>query len=195
MQQLATLELKFGSNPRLQQTKTESEWHQEVSDWITQISTDNRHKAVTKRRSLSCYASHKLVPAPNLITEETNRVHYCSKLAQVLWRLNNDAMNSFLDSDPTCHLCGAAEETITHVLQACPHLHNVPRTSPSLPELLGLSGQTDKTHFNRVNSTKTLLLRWDRLNRGAENTPARETPPHTLLFFNPAHRLTIGRFR
>ncbi|KAL3210356.1 hypothetical protein MRX96_008872 [Rhipicephalus microplus] len=84
-------------------------------------------------------------------------------------------MNSS-DSAPTCRLRGAAEETIAHVLQAYPWLHNVHRTLPSLPERLGLSGHTDETNFDLLNSTKTLLLRWDRLNRGAENTPARKTP-------------------
>ncbi|KAH7968018.1 hypothetical protein HPB52_005296 [Rhipicephalus sanguineus] len=67
---------------------------------------------------------------------------------------------------------------LTHVLQDCPRLHDKPRTSPSLPELLGLSGPTEETHFDRVNYTKDLLLRWDRLNRGVARTSARETP-HT----------------
>ncbi|KAL3190004.1 hypothetical protein MRX96_020331 [Rhipicephalus microplus] len=84
-----------------------------------------------------------------------------------------------------CRLCGAAEETIAHVLQTCPRLHNVPRTSPSLPEPLELSGHTDETHFDRSNSTKTLLLRWYRLNRGGENPPARETPHTSYSFSTP----------
>ncbi|KAL1429353.1 hypothetical protein MTO96_016318 [Rhipicephalus appendiculatus] len=84
--------------------------------------------------------------------------------------------HELFDTDPSCRLCGATEETIAHVLQACPRLHDRPRTSPSLAELLGLSGQTDETHFDRVNSTKTLLLRWERLSRGAETTLTGETP-------------------
>ncbi|KAL3245425.1 hypothetical protein MRX96_017985 [Rhipicephalus microplus] len=83
--------------------------------------------------------------------------------------------HELFDSDPTCRQCEAAEETIAHVLQTCPRLLDVPRTSPSLPELLGLSSHKDETYFDRVNFAKTLLLRWDRLNRGAENTPVRET--------------------
>ncbi|KAH7972526.1 hypothetical protein HPB52_013049 [Rhipicephalus sanguineus] len=86
--------------------------------------------------------------------------------------------HELFDSDPLRRLCGAAEETVAHVLQDCPRLHDKPRTSPSLPELLGLSGQTEETHFDRVNYTKDLLRRWDRLNRGAATASARETP-HT----------------
>ncbi|KAH7951664.1 hypothetical protein HPB52_011151 [Rhipicephalus sanguineus] len=86
--------------------------------------------------------------------------------------------HELFDSEPLCRLCGAAEETVTHVLQECPRLHDKPRTSPSLPELLGLSGQTEENHFDRVNYTKDLLLRWDRLNREVAITSARETP-HT----------------
>ncbi|XP_049276062.1 zinc finger protein 93-like [Rhipicephalus sanguineus] len=86
--------------------------------------------------------------------------------------------HELFDSEPSCRLCGAAEETVTHVLQDCPRLHDKPRTSPSLPELLGLSGQTEENHFDRVNYTKDLLLRWDRLNREVATTSARETP-HT----------------
>ncbi|KAH7963298.1 hypothetical protein HPB52_020510 [Rhipicephalus sanguineus] len=86
--------------------------------------------------------------------------------------------HELFDSEPSCRLCGAAEETVTHVLQDCPRLHDKPRTSPSLPELLGLSGQIEENHFDRVNYTKDLLLRWDRLNREVATTSARETP-HT----------------
>ncbi|KAH7968201.1 hypothetical protein HPB52_006878 [Rhipicephalus sanguineus] len=86
--------------------------------------------------------------------------------------------HELFDSEPSCRLRGAAEETVTHVLQDCPRLHDKPRTSPSLPELLGLSSQTEDNHFDRVNYTKDLLLRWDRLNREVATTSARETP-HT----------------
>ncbi|KAH7943557.1 hypothetical protein HPB52_009213 [Rhipicephalus sanguineus] len=92
--------------------------------------------------------------------------------------------HELFDSEPSCRLCGAAEETVTHVLQDCPRLHDKPRTSPSLPELLGLSGQTEENHFDRVNYTKDLLLRWDRLNREVATTSARETP-HTPSSASP----------
>ncbi|KAL3210349.1 hypothetical protein MRX96_008866 [Rhipicephalus microplus] len=103
-------------------------------------------------------------------------------------------MNSS-DSAPTCRLRGAAEETIAHVLQAYPWLHDVHRTLPSLPERLGLSGHTDETNFDLVNSTKTLLLRWERLNRGGRKHTRKENAPHPLPFFNPAHRQPVTRFR
>ncbi|KAH7982992.1 hypothetical protein HPB52_008647 [Rhipicephalus sanguineus] len=140
MQRLATLESKFGPNPKLQQTKKESERRQEVNEWITQISTDIWRKAARTGSLATQQRRHEL-----------------------------------FDSERPCRLCGAAEETFTHVLQDCPRLHDKPRTSPSLPELLGLSGQTEENHFDRVNYIKDLLLRWDRLNREVATTSARET--------------------
>ncbi|KAL1438738.1 hypothetical protein MTO96_047831 [Rhipicephalus appendiculatus] len=175
MQRLASLESKLGPNPKLQLTKKESEWRQEVSRWTTEISTDLWHKATTKKRSLTHYATHKLAPS--------NEPHYTGdKASALLFQARTGSLvtqkrqHELFDTDPSCRLCGATEETIAHVLQACPRLHDRPRTSPSLAELLGLSGQTDETHFDRVNSTKTLLLRWERLSRGAETTLTGETP-------------------
>lgn len=88
--------------------------------------------------------------------------------------------HELFDSDPSCRLCGAPEETIAHVLQVCPSLHDEPRTSPSLTELLGLSGQMDEAQIDRIQSTKSLLLRWERLCRQTERSPTGITPntPH-----------------
>ncbi|KAH7972064.1 hypothetical protein HPB52_006158 [Rhipicephalus sanguineus] len=175
MQRLATLESKFGPNPKLQQTKKESEWRQEVNEWITQISTDIWRKAVTKKRSLSCYATHKLAPGcePYYRGDKSSALLFQARTGSLA---TQQRRHELFDSEPSCRLCGAAEETVTHVLQDCPRLHDKPRTSPSLPELLGLSGQTEENHFDRVNYTKDLLLRWDRLNREVATTSARETP-------------------
>ncbi|KAH7933847.1 hypothetical protein HPB49_018061 [Dermacentor silvarum] len=84
--------------------------------------------------------------------------------------------HELFDSDPSCRLCGAPEETIAHVLQVCPCLHDEPRTSPSLTELLGLSGQMDEAQIDRIQSTKSLLLRWERLCRQTESSPTGITP-------------------
>ncbi|KAL1415225.1 hypothetical protein MTO96_029646 [Rhipicephalus appendiculatus] len=192
MQRLASLESKLGPNPKLQLTKKESEWRQEVSRWTTEISTDLWHKATTKKRSLTHYATHKLAPS--------NEPHYRGDKASAL--LFQDRTGSLVtqkrrhelfDTDPSCRLCGATEKTIAHVLQACPRLHDRPRTSPSLAELLGLSGQTDETHFDRVNSNQDSSAALGTAQQRGRNHIDRGNTPHSSS--NHTHRHPPAWFR
>ncbi|KAH7963416.1 hypothetical protein HPB52_021067 [Rhipicephalus sanguineus] len=82
--------------------------------------------------------------APNHITEETNQAHYCSRLAQGLWRLNNDAMNSLTPNRRAAYVEQPKKLSPTFYRTARACAIN-PAPSPSLPELLGLSGQTEET--------------------------------------------------
>ncbi|KAH6945474.1 hypothetical protein HPB50_008713 [Hyalomma asiaticum] len=75
----------------------------------------------------------------------------------LLFQARTGSRRELLDSDPSCRLFGAPEETVAHILLACPRLHDQPRTSPSLAELLGLARQAEETYKDRV--TKNLLLR------------------------------------
>ncbi|KAH6931661.1 hypothetical protein HPB50_026525 [Hyalomma asiaticum] len=85
--------------------------------------------------------------------------------------------HELFDSDPSCRLCGAPEETVAHILLACPRLHDQPRTSSSLAELLGLASQAEEACLDQINSTKNLLLGWERLCRQTESSSAGKTPP------------------
>ncbi|KAH6924404.1 hypothetical protein HPB50_016698 [Hyalomma asiaticum] len=176
MQRLASLESKLGPNPNLQNTKNEREWCKEVCKWVTQTSTHIWHTTTRKKNSLSYYADHKLEPC----TEAYYRGDRSSALlfqARTGSLATQQRLHELFDSDPSCRLCGAPEETVAHILLACPRLHDQPRTSSSLAELLGLAGQAEEACLDRVNSTKNFLLRWERLCRQTESSSARKTPP------------------
>ncbi|KAH7979295.1 hypothetical protein HPB49_008973 [Dermacentor silvarum] len=167
MQRLASIETKFGPNPKLQETKNESEWRKEVNKYITQTGTHIWRTATAKKNSLSCYAKHKLEPGsePYYRGDRPSALLFQARTGSLA---TQQRRHELFDSDPSCRLCGAPEETIAHVLQVCP--------SPSLTELLGLSGQMDEAQIDRIQSTKSLLLRWERLCRQTESSPTGITP-------------------
>ncbi|KAH6928441.1 hypothetical protein HPB50_016231 [Hyalomma asiaticum] len=128
-----------------------------------------------EKKSLSYYADHKLEPC----TEAYYRGDRSSALlfqARTGSLATQQRLHELLDSDPSCRLCGAPEETVAHILLACPRLHNQHRTS-SLAELLGLASQAEEACLDRVNSTKNLLLRWERMCRQTESSSAGKTTP------------------
>ncbi|KAH6937922.1 hypothetical protein HPB50_005246 [Hyalomma asiaticum] len=85
--------------------------------------------------------------------------------------------HELFDSDPSCRLCGAPEETAAHILLACPCLRDQPRTSSSMAELLGLvqpsggdllrSGQLHKEPLAAVGTP----VQADRVGIGRRNAP------------------------
>ncbi|KAH8019981.1 hypothetical protein HPB51_023797 [Rhipicephalus microplus] len=67
------------------------------------------------------------------------------------------------DTDPSCRLCGATEETIQHILMDCPRLGARDLPKINLAEYLGLPDDPVDTRVEHTESAKRRLKLWDRL--------------------------------
>lgn len=162
MKRLASLENKFGHNTKLEEAKSEREWRIITKNTITEASTEMWRTSAAKKRSLQLYLEYKQAPdrEPFYRGDRESALLFQARTGSLPTRKRHWEL---FDTDPSCRLCGATEETIQHILMDCPRLGARDLPKINLAEYLGLPDDPVDTRVEHTESAKRRLKLWDRL--------------------------------
>ncbi|KAH8042281.1 hypothetical protein HPB51_021365 [Rhipicephalus microplus] len=118
--------------------------------------------SAAKKRSLQLYLEYKQAPdrEPFYRGDRESALLFQARTGSLPTRKRHWEL---FDTDPSCRLCGATEETIQHILMDCPRLGARDLPKINLAEYLGLPDDPVDTRVEHTESAKRRLKLWDRL--------------------------------
>lgn len=168
---LTSLEMKYNRNSTKHEATSELKWQQITNKELANASKLTWRTAVSKKQSLAEYYKHKQEPAP-MPYYRGDRDSALLFQARTGSLLTQQRRHELFGADPSCRLCGAQNETLTHVLHECPNLSDENQTAKTLADSLAFTSNTVELK-QQVSDTKRRLRRWEQLCRRVDNASSR----------------------